>query len=67
MGYYLTGVTMEDIQKQRDEIINVTMEDIRNLSDIVKAIMDDGNICVIGNEKKIEENKDLFREVKTLS
>lgn len=67
MGYYLSGLTMEDIQRQRDEIINVTMEEIRNLADIVRAIMDEGNICVIGNEKKIEENRDLFREVKTLS
>lgn len=67
MGFYLAGVTMEDIQRQRDEIINVTMEDIQNLADIVRAIMDNGNICVIGNEKKIEENRDLFREVKTLS
>ncbi len=63
---YLTGITEEDMQKQRDEILNVTKEDIRNLADIVKAILDDGNICVIGNENKIEENKDLFLEVKQL-
>lgn len=67
MAAYLNGMTMEDIQKQRDEIINVTMEDIRELSDIIRAIVDEGNICVIGNEKKIEENRDLFIEIKTLS
>ncbi len=66
MGAYLSGTTEEDIQKQRDEILNVTQEDIRNLADIVKAIMDCGNLCVIGNEKKIEQNKDMFLEVKTL-
>ena len=43
------------------------MEDIRELSDIIRAIVDEGNICVIGNEKKIEENRDLFIEIKTLS
>ncbi len=66
MGAYLSGTTQEDIQKQRDEILNVTQEDIRNLADIVKAILDCENLCVIGNEKKIEQNKDMFFEVKTL-
>lgn len=66
MGAYLSGTTQEDIQKQRDEILNVTQEDIRNLEDIVKAILDCENLCVIGNEKKIEQNNDMFIEVKTL-
>ncbi|MDF2586879.1 MAG: Peptidase associated domain protein [Anaerocolumna sp.] len=66
MVSYLSGITQEDIQRQRDEILNVTLEDIRALADIIKAIMNDGNICVIGNEKKIEQNKDMFFEVRTL-
>lgn len=63
---YLTGVTREDIVQQREEILNVTVEDIRKLADIIAAILEDGNICVIGNEKKIEENKDMLKEVKFL-
>ncbi|WFR56602.1 insulinase family protein [Anaerocolumna sp. AGMB13025] len=66
MGAYLSGTTQEDLQKQRDEILNITVEDIRNLADIVKAILDCNNLCVIGNETKVEQNKDLFLEVKTL-
>lgn len=63
---YLTGITQEDLQNQRDEILNVTKEDIRGLAEIVKAILDTGNICVVGNEKILEDNKDLFLEVKQL-
>lgn len=63
---YMTGITEEDLQIQRDEILSVDVEDIRALADIVKAILDGGNICVIGNESKIEENKDMFLEVKQL-
>lgn len=63
---YISGITKEDVEKQREEILNVTVEDIRQLADIVAAVLEDGNICVIGNEKKIEENKDLFKEVKSL-
>lgn len=66
MGAYMSGTTYEDIQKQRDEILNATPEDIRKLADIVAAIMAGGNICVIGNENKIEQNKDMFLEVKNL-
>ncbi len=66
MGAYLSGTAQEDIQKQRDEILNVTVEDIRKLADIVQAIMDCNNLCVIGSEKKIEQNKDIFLEIKTL-
>lgn len=66
MGAYMTGVTYEDLQKQRDEILNCTPEDIRKLADIVAAILAGGNLCVIGNENKIEQNKDMFQEVKTL-
>lgn len=63
---YLTGITKADVEKQREEILNVTVEDIRQLADIVEAVLKDENICVIGNEKKIEENKHLFKEVKPL-
>ncbi len=66
MSLYLSGTTWEDKQRERNEILNVTQEDIRGLSGIIKAILDGGNICVIGNENKIEANKDLFLEVKTL-
>lgn len=66
MGAYMSDTTMEDVQKQRDEILNVTPEEIRKLADLVSAIMAGGNICVIGNENKIEQNKDMFLEVKNL-
>lgn len=67
MGAYITGLKEEDVQKQRDEVLHATKEDIRKLADIVKAVMDCGNLCVIGSESKIEQNRDLFMEVKNLS
>lgn len=66
LSAYLIGLTEEDMQKDRDEILSTTVEDIRALSTIVKAVTDAGYICVLGNEQKIEENRDLFTEVKNL-
>ena len=66
LGAYLSGVTQEDLQRERDQVLSATQEDIRALADIVQAVLDDQLICVIGNEKKIEEDKELFKEIKSL-
>lgn len=63
---YLTGVTEEMLKKERQEILNATQEDIRNLAGIVRAVLKEDAFCVIGNEEKITEEKDLFRELKNL-
>ena len=55
-----THRTMEMVQKSRDEILDCTVEDIRKLADYIDAVLSDECICVVGNEDKIEENRDLF-------
>lgn len=63
---YLTGVTYDMIQKERQQILNATQEDIRALSGIVEAILKEDALCVIGNEEKLKEEKGLFKELKNL-
>lgn len=62
----LSNVTLEDIQKERNEILSVTCEDIQKTADIVQTVIEQGNICVIGSDKKIQESKELFYEIKEL-
>lgn len=66
LSMYLAGLTEADLQKERDEVLNVTVSDIQALYKIVQAVLDAGHICVIGNEGKVNDNKDLFKEVKYL-
>lgn len=66
MNLYMNRVSMEMIQKERLQILNATQEDIRALSKIVKAVLSADLLCVIGGEDKIEEEKELFLEVKPL-
>ena len=66
LSSYLTGTTYEMMQKTRDEIINANAEDIRALAPLVKDTMDEGYLCVIGNEENIEEQKDIFMHVESL-
>jgi len=63
---YLTGVTMDRLQKERDEILSTTPEDIRGFADLVDRIMSTEYLCVVGNEKKIEEQRDLFKSIEKL-
>ena len=66
LSAYLSGVSELDLQRERDQILSATVEDIRDLKDIVKAVLDAKQICVIGNEGKIEAAKELFKNVMNL-
>lgn len=66
MNAYLCNVDIDTLQKERDEVLGTKEEDIRNLAPLVKAVLDDKNICVIGNESKIDEAKELFLVTKNL-
>ncbi len=57
---YITGVTEEMRQKERDAILSTRTEDIRALAPYMEAVLKDDYICVVGNETMIEEAKDLF-------
>lgn len=63
---WLSGLTMEQIQKERDELLSADAESIRALAPAIRAVLDQHYICVIGNETKIEENKELFEEISQL-
>lgn len=66
MNLYMNHVSEEVIRKERMEILRATQEDIRALADVAKAVLSQDQICVIGNETKIEEEKYVFAEVKDL-
>ena len=66
MAAYLMGITEEELQKERNQILDAQSEDIRALAPLVRAILQDGDICVIGGEEAIEKNKELFHETKHL-
>ncbi|HAX53231.1 MAG TPA: peptidase M16 [Lachnospiraceae bacterium] len=66
MNLYMNHVTAEMIKKERMEILEAEQEDIRRLSKVVEAVLSAGQLCVIGNEEKIEEEKEMFGEVKVL-
>lgn len=66
MGAWLMGLDYETVQRERDQVLSCECEDIRALAPYLKAMLSSNNLCVIGNEKRLEEQKELFETVRNL-
>lgn len=64
---YLTGVTMEDVQRERDEVLSADAEKIRRTAKTVEAVLSDGYVCALGSEGKIKQAESLFDTVRVLN
>lgn len=66
MTAYLQGMSFEELQEERDQVIGATDADIRALKDLVASVLDDKNICVVGNEEALKKEAELFKALKNL-
>ena len=63
IGMLLSGLTQEDIQRERDEVLATTLADLRGFAKMFQDGMAQNNITVFGNETKLNEESDLFKTV----
>ncbi|MEG0075596.1 MAG: insulinase family protein [Eubacterium sp.] len=61
---YFNGLSSEDVQKERDEILGTTLENLKEAAQMVKKAMDQTVICVIGSEESVRQAEAVFKEVK---
>ena len=66
MNLYMCHISEDMIREERDQILDAEEKDIRALADVVKAVLDCNQLCVIGSEEKIEEQKELFMETRSI-
>ena len=66
LNLVMNHISEEMLKKERKQVLEATKEDIQALADLVEAVLEQRQICVIGNEEKIEEQKELFAETKEL-
>lgn len=64
---YFTESTIDLRNKRRQELIEATVEDLRACSKAFSEALNQDNICVIGNNKKIEEANELFKSTRNLT
>lgn len=62
-GRYIIGFSQEEVQQERDEVLNAKQAELEAYAPILRKTMDQDVICVFGGESKIEENKKLFKNV----
>ena len=66
MSSYLTNQTYEDYQRERDELLGTEAETIRSLAAVIRAFMEDDCLCVVGNDTRLKEDKELFDVLENL-
>lgn len=66
LSAYMTKQTVEDFQKERDELLSANEETIRGLAKYVESFLEDDCICVVGAAAKVKECKELFSSVENL-
>jgi Zn-dependent M16 (insulinase) family peptidase len=57
---FISGLTHDAVQRERDEVLSSSQKDIRAMADIVEDVMKQQYICVLGSESRIRENAELF-------
>lgn len=63
---YLSGITDEQLQKDRDEILSANVEKIRELAPLVSAVTQNNILCALGDEDVIQKQEYLFAGIKNL-
>jgi len=64
---WLSGINEEDFQRERDEILEADQEAIRKLADLIQAVLEQENICVVGSESALEKNREILKTVEPLN
>ena len=63
VNIYLKQISDSVRQQIRDEVLQVSNDDLRSLGQVVEDMLSDGYICVVGGKQIIEDNKTLFNKI----
>ncbi|MDR1019108.1 MAG: insulinase family protein [Lachnospiraceae bacterium] len=66
LNLLLNNVTAKDIKQERMEILNAKPKDIQKLAEVLETVVSEDVLCVIGSGEKIQEERELFKEVSSL-
>lgn len=60
----LTGISMEEVQQRRDEILSSSPADLARYVDALRTFAEVGRICVIGGEEKLANSASRFSNLR---
>ena len=62
-AYFIRGITEEQRQVEREEVLNTKSEDIKSFKLLLDDIIKENCFCVLGNENKLRDSKDIFKSL----
>lgn len=60
---YIGNISKEDVQLEREQVLDTKAEDIKALKDVLDKCMEENYLCVLGGKEKIESNAKLFKNL----
>lgn len=63
---YITGLTDEQLQNDRNEILDTNQQKIKYYAKLIDKALTQNNIVVVGNENNINNNSELFNSMNTV-
>ncbi|RRF97081.1 MAG: insulinase family protein [Lachnospiraceae bacterium] len=62
----IAGISDDQLQRERDEVLEATQDDIRKLAEPVEAALKDSVLTVVGSEDMIDADGELFDRTENL-
>lgn len=63
---YFKGISLAELQKEREELLNCKVEDLRAMAEEIEAALAHNAYCVFGGEAKIREDEAIFDGVQQI-
>ena len=60
---YLSRVTREDVQRERQQVLNATGADIQGIASWIQKGIQENKYCVFGGEDKIKKQEIIFDKI----
>ncbi|MCX7904349.1 MAG: insulinase family protein [Caloramator sp.] len=60
---YMRGITQEDIQREREEVLDAKLDVIKSFKNVIEDVIKQEYICVLGNENRIKDNQNMFNKL----
>jgi len=65
-GAYISNYTIEDFKEERKQVLTANAEAIRKLAPLIKSGIAQDYLCVVGNQKAIHDEEDMFDTITPL-
>ncbi len=61
---HITGVSQDLIQREREQTLNCTVDDLRGYAGLLRRFAEKGQICVVGGEEKVQSCRAEFDRIR---